>query len=192
MPGYSQEATRQARGGKKAAATDVGEEEERRAKWMRFVAQRENDAVAEFAEKRGIVVREPPHRDDWSSKSSAKEIYILMAVVDQLVVLSTPNTTERNVARRMKFEKQRKADLAAIKDEIKALPKKVESNKGFFWSNYPSGTDVALMPSTKLRVQPQRLQTQEEIEAANDKKSQIARWTPYATITLESVKDNTY
>jgi hypothetical protein len=165
--------------------------EERRAKWMRFVAQRENDAVAKFASDRGIVVREPPHRDDWSGKSSAKEMYIMMAVVDQLVVLSTPNTTEKNHGRLAKFEKQRKADLSALTTQIKSLPQKVDQGKGFFWTNYPAGQGVALVPSTKLRVHPKRLASQQEIEAANDKKSQIAAWTPYQECTIDNIINST-
>jgi hypothetical protein len=64
-----------------------------RAKWMRFVAQRENNALQEFADKNNITVIEPPASDDWSDSSTNREMYLMMAIVDRLVVLSTPNTT---------------------------------------------------------------------------------------------------
>jgi hypothetical protein len=69
-----------------------------RARWMRFVAQRENRDLQAFAEQKGISVIEPPPSDDWSTDSTNKEMYFLMAIVDRLVVLSTPNTTGTSCA----------------------------------------------------------------------------------------------
>ena len=71
-------------------------DEENRAKWMRFVSQRENSALKTFAEGKRIDVIEPPASDDWSTSCTNREMYFMMAIVDRLVVLSTPNTTGWN------------------------------------------------------------------------------------------------
>ena len=71
--------------------------------------------------------------------------------------------------------------------ELRGLPKKVDPGKGFFWTNYPTEQDKALVPSAKLRVHPKRLPTAEELEAANDKKSHRAMWQHYSKCTFETI-----
>jgi hypothetical protein len=163
--------------------------EERRCRWMRFVAQRENKGIAAFVARHAEsgaapLPLSPPTSDITDGRpaaATAAEVATLLHAADMMEALDTPTdpAVVRNAFKRQQLDKARLLKLGQLKSELSRITKKVDPKKGFFWASYPDDARVSLVPSRIQRTMPAGLG-----QASANQKRKDAQWQIHSECTL--------